>query len=201
MTDTEEIAEPVDGRVARRQRNISAVLDVVLEMFGEEAMFPTIEQVATRSGLSLRSLYRYFADPGELLEATIRRSREQGLEVGRIHAIGQGSLDERIEEFVSIRLRTHDAFGSVHRASMANAAQHPRVREELERTRQDLREQFEIQFSSELAARANASGADLLSAGDLLTQLQSIDYLRRDRNLSVAATKSVLVKGLHSLLD
>lgn len=31
-----------------------------------ESMVPTIEQAADRSGLSLRSLYRYFADPGEL---------------------------------------------------------------------------------------------------------------------------------------
>ncbi|MCP4087251.1 MAG: TetR/AcrR family transcriptional regulator [Actinomycetia bacterium] len=56
-----------DGRVARRQRSIDAVLDVVLEMFTEEAMFPSIEQAATRSGLSLRSVYRYFSDPSELV--------------------------------------------------------------------------------------------------------------------------------------
>ena len=61
MTNTEDITEVLDGRQARRQRNIDAVLDVVLEMFAEESMFPTIEQAATRSGLSLRSLYRYFA--------------------------------------------------------------------------------------------------------------------------------------------
>ena len=78
MTDLDDAAEPVDGRVARRQRNIDTVLDVVLEMFAEEAMFPTIEQAATRSGLSLRSLYRYFADPAELLEAAIERGRPDG---------------------------------------------------------------------------------------------------------------------------
>ena len=58
MTEVHDIGEPVDGRVARRQRNIDIVLDVVFDMFAEESMFPTIEQVATRSGLSLRSLYR-----------------------------------------------------------------------------------------------------------------------------------------------
>ena len=78
MTDLDATTETTDGRVARRQRNIDAVLDVVLEMFAEDAMFPTIEQAATRSGLSLRSLYRYFADPGELLEAAIKRSDQVG---------------------------------------------------------------------------------------------------------------------------
>ena len=42
------------------------VLSVVLELFAEDAMFPSMEQAANRSCLSLRSLYRYFADPGEL---------------------------------------------------------------------------------------------------------------------------------------
>ena len=52
---------PIDGRVARRQRNLDAVLDVVLEMFAEDMMFPSIEQASKRSGLSLRSLYRYLS--------------------------------------------------------------------------------------------------------------------------------------------
>ena len=121
MTDTDDITEPVDGRVARRQRNIDAVLDVVLEMFGEEAMFPTIEQAATRSGLSLRSLYRYFADPGELLEATIKRSDEIGSGLSKLHAIGQGPLDVRIDDFVRMRLKLHDGVGPMFRARLANA--------------------------------------------------------------------------------
>ena len=72
---------PVDGRVARRQRNLDVVLDVVLEMFAEDMMFPSIEQASKRSGLSLRSLYRYFADPGELVEAAIKRSQAQAAKV------------------------------------------------------------------------------------------------------------------------
>ena len=48
----------VDGRRLRRERNIAAVLDAVLEMFEEESLTPTIERAAERSGLSLRSVYR-----------------------------------------------------------------------------------------------------------------------------------------------
>ena len=44
MTDSGEIQTPIDGRAARRERNIDMVLDVVLEMFAEESLFPTIEQ-------------------------------------------------------------------------------------------------------------------------------------------------------------
>ena len=205
MTDLEESgeqsgADPVDGRVARRQRNIDAVLDVVLEMFAEEAMFPTIEQAATRSGLSLRSLYRYFADPAELLEATIKRSDQVGLELSRLHSIGQGSLDDRIEAFAAMRLRLHDGVGSVFRATVANAAKLPRVRDELAKNRNRMREQFELQFAPELAALKSSKREAVVSACDLLTQLESIDYLRRHRQLSVAETHEVLVVGLRAVL-
>ena len=81
---------PVDGRVARRQRNLDTVLDVVLEMFAEDMMFPSIEQASKRSGLSLRSLYRYFADPGELVEAAIKRSQAQAAELSHLAHIGEG---------------------------------------------------------------------------------------------------------------
>ncbi len=50
---------------------------LILEMFAEETLCPTIGQAAKGSGLSLRSLYRYFADPAGLLEAVIARSSER----------------------------------------------------------------------------------------------------------------------------
>ena len=199
MTDTENIIGSSDGRVARRQRNVNAVLDVVLELFAEESMFPTIEQAATRSGLSVRSLYRYFADPGELLEAAIKRSDEIAAGLSKLHAIGQGSLDGRIDAFVSMRLDLHDGIGPMYRATLANAARLPRVRGELAKNRNAMREQFELQFAPELARHKPARREAVSSAGDLLTQLESIDYLRRHRQLSVAEARSVLITGLAAL--
>ncbi len=200
MTDTDDMPGAADGRVARRQRNIDAVVDVVLEMFSEEAMFPTIEQAATRSGLSLRSLYRYFADPGELLEAAIKRSDEIGAGLAKLHAIGQGPVDGRIADYVTMRLKVHDGIGPMYRATLANAAHHPRIRDELAKTRNAMRKQFELQFASELAALKPANREAVIGAGDLLTQLESIDYLRRHRQLSVAEANAALTAGLAALL-
>lgn len=201
MTDLDETLEPTDGRVARRQRNVDAVLDVVLEMFGEDAMFPTIEQAATRSGLSLRSLYRYFADPGELLEATIKRTGEVGLEHSRLHAIGEGPLADRIEDFAESRVGLYEAMGPVFRATMANAARLPRISDQMAANRDSLRAQFELQFESELLAMTPAARESALSAGDLLTQLASLDYLRRHRQLSPAETHAVIKDSLTRLLS
>jgi len=201
MTDLKEPAGTVDGRVARRQRNVNAVIDVVLEMFAEDSMFPTIEQAATRSGLSLRSLYRYFADPGELLEAAIKRSSQLGTELSHINQIGEGPLADRIDEFVSMRLKLHDRIGAVMRATVANAARHPRVSDELARNRAAMRSQFELQFKPELVGLKPAERKARLAAGDLITQVDSIEYLRRYPNLSTAEIKATMTTALYALLE
>ncbi len=192
--------DAVDGRAARRQSNIDTVLDVVVEMLAEEAMFPTIEQAATRSGLSLRSLYRYFADPAELIEAAISRSNQVGRESSRLHAIGEGSLATRVENFVTMRLHVHDLHGPGYRATLANAVRHDRLREELTKSRQQMTTQFELQFAPELGPLTAQDRARVVAAGDLLTQLESVDYLRRHRNLSRSEAHDALTSALHAIL-
>ena len=197
MTD---LAATTDGRVARRERNIDNVLDVVLELFVEESLFPSIEQTAKRSGLSLRSLYRYFADPVELLEAVIVRSRERLSKAVLLPAIGEGPLTDRITDFVAMRLRVHEISGPTYRATVANAARHPRVAAELALNRELMRDQFALQFASELGPLAVEQRQHVLSAGDLLTQLDSVDFLRRHRDLSPSETAAILHTALMAQL-
>ena len=192
MTDSGEIQTPIDGRAARRERNIDNVLDVVLGMFAEESLFPTIEQAAKRSGLSLRSLYRYFADPGELLEAVIKRNREVVADDAHLSSIGQGPLLTRADDFIAMRMRLYERIGPVYRATVANAALNSRIRDELAATRNDFRAQFELQFAPELNERKRSDRVAVLSAGDVITQLESIDFLRRHRQLTVAETEDSL---------
>ncbi|WP_394936526.1 TetR/AcrR family transcriptional regulator [uncultured Ilumatobacter sp.] len=191
---------PIDGRVARRQRNLDAVFDVVLEMFAEDMMFPSIEQASKRSGLSLRSLYRYFADPGELVEAAIKRSQAQAAELTHLAQIGQGPFAERLDDFVSMRLRLYETSGPMFRATIHNAANHPRVRDELHENRRLLREQFELQFGPELSALPARARSAAVEAGNVLTQIDALDLLRRVRNLTMAETDAVLRDALTALL-
>ena len=193
--------ERVDGRVARRQRNIDAVLDVVLDMFGEDALFPTMEQAATRSGLSLRSLYRYFETPGDLLEAAIQRSRERGFGVAHLHAIGQGPLAQRVDDFVAMRVALYETIGPIYRATTANAARLPMVQRERAQTRRDFGRQFAAQFAPELDAMDDDARAAAFTAGDVLTQLDSLDFMRRHRELTVAETEATLRSALLALLS
>ncbi|MEM9038382.1 MAG: TetR/AcrR family transcriptional regulator [Actinomycetota bacterium] len=198
--DVDAGGETVDGRSARRQRNVDAVLDVVLQIVADDQMFPSIEQAATRSGLSVRSLYRYFADPGELMEATIDRQSRVSLRLATLDSIGEGPLDGRVDEFVAMRLRLHDAIGPVVRAAVANSPRFPRVAEQLDIGRRRQRAQFEAQFAPELDALPADDRGGVAAAGDLLTQVESIEFLRRHRGLSIDDASASMGSALRALL-
>lgn len=200
MVEAGQRGEPIDGRMARRQRNVDAVLDVVVEMFTEGELFPSVETVSKRSGLSVRSIYRYFGDPMELSDAAIRRHRQVSEPLAHLPSIGRGPLGQRIDDFVDMRLRLHDGVAAAYRATVHNAPRYPRLRDELARSRHALRAQFERQFAPELGALKGPDRDAVASAGDVLTQLDAIELLRRHRQLSVAETAAALRAGLRGLL-
>ena len=198
--DLDMIDEPrTDGRVARRERNVAAVLDAVIEMFSEGDLNPSIERVASRTGLSLRSVYRYFPDPSAMHDAAIARHRARVEPIATIPAIGTGSLEHRIDALVEVRLRLYDHVAATYLATVHNAPRSPRLSAELMRGRSELRAQVGEQFASELDAFGDDREA-IAMAVDALTQLDSIDLLRRHRALPLTDAAAQLRTVLHRLL-
>lgn len=190
-----------DGRVARRDRNKVAVLDAVIELFSEGVLEPTPDAVAERVGLSPRSVYRYFQDRDALLRAAIDRHLEGVFPLFLIHAIGEGDLDGRIERFVTSRMRLYEAIASAARASRARATVDEVLREQVEVTRQALREQVEKHFAPELATLGARPRRARAAAVDTLTQLESLDHYRVHRGFTSSETCALLSDALHALLD
>ena len=105
-----------DGRIARRERNQGTVLDAVVELFESGNPDPAVEDVSERSGVSTRSIYRYFHHRDGLMDAALwhlveRVTRDVPLNVG------EGTLDERISEFVEHRLDVYDSIAPLTRAA------------------------------------------------------------------------------------
>ena len=134
-TGPDEDDDAVDGRTARRDRNRDAVLDAVLELFAEGQLEPSAADAAARSGVSLRSVYRYYEDLESLLRAAIARSLELNLPFFEIDGLGEGPLAERIDRLVSRRLTLYDHVGGMARASVLRARTNELVRAQLVRRR------------------------------------------------------------------
>ena len=196
MSDTVPVR---DGRTARCDRNRQAVLDAILELFGED-IDPTPEVVALRSGVSPRSVYRYFEDRDELLRAAIERQIEIVYPIYRIEPLGEGPLDDRIETFVSSRLRLFEEVADSSRAARLRAARVAAIGAQVSQTQRALLEQVEQQFGPELNAQSPRTRRATLAAIDALCQFESLDYLRRTRGLSQLTTRGVLTEVLDTLL-
>jgi TetR/AcrR family transcriptional regulator of autoinduction and epiphytic fitness len=192
--------ETVDGRRMRRERNIAAVIDAVLEMFQEEALTPTIERAAERSGLSLRSVYRYFPDPESLTQAAIDELWRRALPVSHLSKIGEGPFEPRVAEFAAMRVRLYEHIGYGFRAGRLHAPRSARIREDIDRTRRALTDQFEQQFRPELEALRPDVRLLRRHTADIMSQLDAIDLLRRARRLTVLESIDVVADAIRVAL-
>ena len=189
-----------DGRAARRARNRTAVLDAAIALFAEGNLQPTAGDIAARSGVSHRSINRYFPDNRTLLRAAVDRQIEIGIPLYRIHAIGQGSFEHRVDEFVRVRLDAYEVLGATARASALMSATSRIVRTELAVVRDLLTDQVDRQFATELASLPEARRRAARTAVDALFQFESLDFYRRLRGLSHPRTCTLLAQTLHDLL-
>jgi AcrR family transcriptional regulator len=200
MDQTNENEHRVDGRTARRDRNRLAVLDAVLELFAEGNLDPGVHEVADRSGVSLRSVYRYFEDLDELITAAIARHLERTRPLFEIEQIGEGPLRDRITRFTERRVHLFEAVRVIYRASRVRAATDESVRDGLLDTHHRLERQTHRMFAPELDHLDEPAATDRKRTVDLLTQFDSLEHLRHRYGLERDETLAYLRRSLHELL-
>jgi AcrR family transcriptional regulator len=190
----------LDGRTARRDRNSEAVLDTVHDMFVEGNFSPAVEEVAARSGVSLRSVYRYFEDTEALLRMAIERRVSIVERLFVLPDLGQGPLDKRITGIVNHRLVLHAKLGPTVRAAVLRAPFSPLLAEQVCRRKAMLTQQLEAHFAIEAARIGKPRATEVLVCADALCEFETMEHLRIQRGLSVARTRSTMVTGLSALL-
>jgi len=190
----------IDGRTARRDRGRTAVLEAALELFEEENLEPTPEQIALRAGVSARSVYRYFEDRDQLVRAIIAHKQLKILPLFHIADIGKGELEVRLTRFVDSRLKVHDAIAATARAMAIKSSNDPVIREQIDFRKSIFREQVELSFDQEFKAMSLAQRNASITAIDVLTQLDSLDRYQVDLALSLSETRDLLLISLRALL-
>jgi AcrR family transcriptional regulator len=190
----------VDGRTARRDRNRSTVLDAVLALFSEGNLQPRPEDVASRSGVSLRSVYRYYSDPAALLQAAMRRHLESVTPLLQIQAIGAGPLLERVDRLVDARLRLYEAIAPAARAARLAARDNEVIRARMGETEELLRGQVSRHFEPELTSLTPRFRRAISDAIDALVQLEALDYLFVERALPAREVAETLRIAIAQLL-
>lgn len=197
MPDAEE--DQIDGRTARRDRNRDAVLDATLDLFREDAMFPAPADVAARSGVSTRSVQRYFPDMDALLRAAIGRHLERVDPLFAVADLGEGPLADRIARLVHSRVTLHDAVAPMVRAALIRRSNELIVSRLRER-RLEMRDQVVAMFAPELDALDEPDRSDVAEGLDLLLGFDALEHLRARRDLDADRAEAVLRRAVTSLL-
>jgi len=190
----------LDGRRARRGRNREAVVDALLELFREGELNPSVAAVAERSGVSLRSVFRYFDDLDEMGRIAIGRHLDSVGHLFDLPAIGEGSRADRIDALVAQRVGLYERVAPVMRAALIRAPFQPVISTALARRRDFLREQVASQFAPELAKLGAAEAAAVLAGADVLTSFESMELLRVDHKLTTAKAAAAIKGSLDRLL-
>jgi len=191
----------VDGRHARRDANRDKVVDALLDLYREGELAPSAAQVADRSGVSHRSVFRYFEDLDELCRVSIERHAASVAHLLEIDGLGEGSLLERIDALIAARLELYGAVAPIVRVTRVRAPFQPLLEERLAADRHRLDRQVNEQFSTELLDLDSGERDAISRAIQTMCSLDSIELLRKSNKLSRPDTAHVLRTALTRLLS
>ena len=189
-----------DGRTARRERNRNEVVEAALALVDEGVEDPTIEQLTERSGVSARSVFRYFEGLDDLRRAVIRRHFERALPVLESVDAGDGSLDTRIKRFVDSRLKFNESIAGPARTAQMRAHYAPVIADDIQEYRQVLDASVRRHFAPELKVRPKAEAEDLTALIDVLVSFDGWDLMTRDHARSRTQIRRAWTLALESLL-
>lgn len=192
--------ESTDGRRVRRDRNRDAVVQALLELFREGNLDPSSDEVAARSGVSARSIFRYFDDVADLAHAAIMRQQHDVAHLVHIAATPAEGTAAKVTALVRQRSDLFEATAMVGIAARTRGPLHPSVAAGLAEARRQLRTQVAALFAPELAALDESTAAAVLAGVDLLTSFESWQLMRRDQRLTVADAEQRLTGALHRLI-
>ncbi|HEY7917893.1 MAG TPA: TetR/AcrR family transcriptional regulator [Acidimicrobiales bacterium] len=200
--EEEDAAAPatMDGRQRRRARNREAVVDALLDLYRDGNLRPSSEEIAARSGLSPRSLFRYFDDVDDLIRAAIRSQEARALPLVPVAAAPDDHFDVKVAALVDQRLRLFEAVGHAATVSRLRSPFQPLLAAELTQNRKYLRNQLRRLFAPELAGMDEVRVDSALAAADVLTSFESYQLLVEHRAMPEPQAKRVMADALTVLL-
>lgn len=190
----------VDGRRAWRDRNLNAVVDALLDLFAEGNLRPGASEIAERSGVSRRSVFRYFDDLDALDRIAIERQTARVAHLIELPQIGEGPLDARVDSIVAQRMRLWEAITPIAHVSRLRAPFEPVVKEELHQSRRFFRRQVERHFAGELEALSRSDRAAALHAAAAACSFETYDLLRTGHGLTTKQIGEAIRYSLSRLL-
>lgn len=194
-------ASAVDGRSLRRERNRQDIVNALLGLIENGETEISAALIASKAGLSERSIFRYFDDVNDLYRSVCDLAFSKEIEFALIDNAGMGSLETKIENFVNQRVRIYTMNEKVAPAARSFAFKNPIIKNQLVFGRKLLRAQITKHFAEELSAFDKAEQQVAVATIDALTTFESYDMMRSDQKMSVQTIKSILTESIRKALQ
>ena len=191
----------IDGRSLRRERNRQDIVDALLGLIENGETEISAALIASKAGLSERSIFRYFDDVNDLYRSVCDLAFSKEIEYALIDDAGIGSLETKIENFVNQRVRIYTMNEKIAPAARSFAFKNPIIKNQLVFGRKLLRAQITKHFAEELSAFDKSEQQVAVATIDALTTFESYDMMRSDQKMSVQTIKSILSEGIRKALQ
>ena len=175
-------------------------IDTYLDLIMEGHLPPTIEQVASRSGISVPTLFRYFRNVEELLKHAAMRSAERHRHLFQVPEIGMGSRDERIGRFTGLRVDLWEKTHLLARLLRSSALQKPEAARMLAFVRKVMADQIRAHFDTELRVFSPAHREDAVATVATLTSVESWEQFRFAHGRSPVQTRRAWSRAIDRAL-
>jgi TetR/AcrR family transcriptional regulator, regulator of autoinduction and epiphytic fitness len=198
LTQQQEQPQAQDGRTLRRLNSYDRAVDALLDLIQSGNPSPTAQQIAEKSGISVRTVFRLTEDIESLHAAAVERQIQRTAHL-YIPLRPTGSLGARIRALVDSRATVFEAIAPTRRVGVRLAETSPQIAEGLAFHHQILQLQVAELFERELARVSRVRRPDALSAIDVAAGWETWDQLRRVQGLSIASSARVvrmLIEGV-----
>jgi AcrR family transcriptional regulator len=160
----------------RRNRNRQQVIDTYIDLMDNGVLEPTRAELTAASGISGRSIYRYFPDDGVLISAVASHIILQ-FGAGLTEDVNEGgTLSDRILAFVARRLRIYDLTAPITRTARTVRANDANVVRAFRLVRDGARLHLGEQFSPELNQLDEGPREELITMLHTPFLFDSIEY-------------------------
>ena len=180
-----------DGRTLRRLNSYDRAVDALLDLIESGNEAPTSQQIAERSGISVRTVFRLTEDIESLHAAGVLRQMERTAHL-YVTLPTSGSLASRLRALLKNRVTVFEAIAPVRRVGDRLAATSDLITEGLQLHHMLLRTQVAEVFEGELKRMTRSRRPTALDAIDVAAGWETWDQLRRIKGLSVTEAARVV---------
>lgn len=192
----------LDGRRQRtiktREAIVSAIIALQEEGGSDNPVPATAAAIASRAGVSLRSIFMHFPTQ-EAMTLAVMDELEPRLTKGLITQTPSGTLRDRLDDFVKRRAVLLDTLVA-YRRSAAALSPNPTIATRRRRIRHRLKNEVAVVFAPEFACHMPPEQPLLLNAVSILCESESWDSMRRYYGLTSKGARAVIRLGVEKLL-